>query len=407
MRRSNLSLAVSLLAAAALPRTTAMATQLEVDSTAMAASSYASPYMDLRVVVLTFATEEFADVAINWCVAMRKVNRVSGYAIAALDKTVLNLLKDRAIPAFLLKGYDPSEGPKALWVVRTRLLATLLDMGISAVVSDADAVWVRDPMHLLFTESPPHADVVTMRGSFPPELAERVGGAAANMGFAAFRAGGGTSEFLRRAMLPHTNYWGDDQKGLNYALYACSAAWQGDMRYTESTGPAVGVLSAARPRGAPRTPAPDRLEWGSHLNPEDYIGQPDQGSPPLHLTIMLLPHTSFQRICNPDQQSAFVMHCYVPAKEGSGGIHTAEHKLSGLEKFRLRYVRTDWRDVPIPLSKTVEGLDGYLAQCEDPDPVRSTELRKQRRKRRRTEYTTPPPVPVAPLSTPAPPRREE
>eukprot|EP01065_Artemidia_motanka_P019704 TRINITY_DN2350_c2_g1_i1.p1 TRINITY_DN2350_c2_g1~~TRINITY_DN2350_c2_g1_i1.p1 ORF type:complete len:522 (+),score=154.13 TRINITY_DN2350_c2_g1_i1:90-1655(+) len=337
------------------------ATQQEIEDTAKAASSFAVQWQDLRVVTLTFATEEFADVVVNWCVALRRIGRDKGYAIAALDEPAIKFLTERQLPAFELRGYNPAEGPKTLWLLRTYLLLTILEAGVSVVVSDADAVWLRDPLPVLFSESPP-ADISTMRGAFPPELSSRAGGAAANMGFAAFRAGASTVDFVRRAMLPHTEFWGDDQKGLNYALFACGVRWEGDMAYKESKEPAIGTVDA-QPRGVPAIQAPLREEWGAHLDPARYVGEEQEGA--VKLTIRLLPHSVFPRLCQPFdiyRREVQVMHCYVPADPGAGGIHTADHKLSGLDKFRVRFLRRDWREMPSPSS----GAAGaYLDLCTD------------------------------------------
>eukprot|EP01062_Namystynia_karyoxenos_P067194 TRINITY_DN6108_c0_g1_i2.p1 TRINITY_DN6108_c0_g1~~TRINITY_DN6108_c0_g1_i2.p1 ORF type:complete len:471 (+),score=124.22 TRINITY_DN6108_c0_g1_i2:80-1492(+) len=347
------------------------AADTNVDDAAAAAAEFAVPYESLRVVVLTFTSHSFREVLLNWLVALRRVRpNADGYAVGALDAAGGRWMRERGINVFDAWGSAPlstSGGALApLWVRRTRLVAALLDKGVSVVLSDVDAVWVKDPLPQIFgTEFGQEADIAATRGKFPPEISKKLGGAAACLGFTAFRAGDQTAEFVRRGMLVHTEYWGDDQKGLNYALLATGTHWEGDMTYETNEAAAWGFIEDESPRGVAGKAAPSPMHWSTIQDPNKYIS-PDPGmGPGLRLRVLLLPHRRFQRVCaedaagNPDTA---VMHCYVPSRYAS--IHSSTHKLAALQKFRLRLLRTDWEAVSY--TKDSGGAQGaeYIRQCD-------------------------------------------
>jgi hypothetical protein len=114
----------------------------------------------------------------------------------------------------------------------------LVDSGYSVVLSDADAVWLRDPMPYLRG-----ADVVFQRIAYhPPDIAKLWGFAGCG-GFMSFRHAEKTISFLERCIQEHRLLF-CDQVAFNLALlqgdpdWYCEAAdWMlpaGDLQYSRA-----------------------------------------------------------------------------------------------------------------------------------------------------------------------------
>ena len=60
-----------------------------------------------------------------------------------------------------------------LWQFRMRLLMTLLLRGVSVLMNDLDAMWMKDPFKEIFDKLPNSVDIIAQRASFPWELGSR------------------------------------------------------------------------------------------------------------------------------------------------------------------------------------------------------------------------------------------
>jgi len=120
-------------------------------------------------VILTFANSLYADVLMNWLVAL-SLQSIDNYLVIALDRELHASLTDRGIPSLLC---ELKSDLGDLWIQRVRVFATLCDAGVDFVHSDADAVWLRDPK-LYFADA--EVDLVASQGTvWPPDVHRQFG----------------------------------------------------------------------------------------------------------------------------------------------------------------------------------------------------------------------------------------
>lgn len=159
-------------------------------------------------------------------------------------------------------------------------------------MSDADALWLADPMQDFAAPPMVNSSIVASRGSFPEKLHKQWGSTIC-MGFILFRttANGAMSEFLdklEQLVIEH----GDDQVAVNSAASDLGIEWNkqgGDMRYKESQWLGFGTIDSLTD---------------------------DQGRP---FSVTLLPHTTYTRQCKSTPLSGMtvVAHCLSKKKAGA------------------------------------------------------------------------------------------
>jgi hypothetical protein len=168
----------------------------------------------------------------NWLVAARRAG-LKLVGVVCLDRDLRAFLEARGLACFEASAPAAGEqepeavtarrktaGPPAhvtqLWALRMRLLLELLEAGVSVVMSDTDAVWLRDGTVEGGPLSARTGDIVLSRGKFPFDQAAQWG-ATACMGLAFFRATPSVVELVRLTAA-ETQTAGDDQVGINRAL---------------------------------------------------------------------------------------------------------------------------------------------------------------------------------------------
>lgn len=169
-----------------------------------------------------------------------------------------------------------------IWKMRVRALSCLVRVGYDVIMSDADALWLRDPMEYFSLPGVKSSSVVSSRGIMPFALGRRWG-ATMCLGFILFRSTGGGMNRLLESIENLIRKDGDDQVAVNFALFQFGVYWDedSDMRHVESTGLGRGTL--------------DLLQGGN--------GEP--------LVVTLLPHNAFTRRCMDTaiSNNTVVAHC--------------------------------------------------------------------------------------------------
>eukprot|EP00755_Sulcionema_specki_P018573 Sspe_Gene.67210::Locus_39681_Transcript_3_7_Confidence_0.200_Length_1511::g.67210::m.67210 len=198
---------------------------------------------------------------------------------------------------------------ETLWYTRWKLLVRLLNANIHVLMTDLDAIFLRNPMPTLHALSE-RADVLGQRGTFPEWLSTKWG-AAVCMGLTYWRATPATKRFTVK-MNEVVEGNGDDQIGINVALDQAGLQWEeGKVQYAEATNVSFG----STPKGGA-----------------------------LGLTVGLLPHLTFPRKCEAYTDielntHAQVAHCFEPKKSGDAKMKLAQ-------KYRLWALREDWEKIP-------------------------------------------------------------
>ena len=118
-----------------------------------------------RVVIMTAGNFKYRAVLLNFLVSLARLKHTP--LVIALDREIGTFLEDlgmqtvfdcwRGEPSFI-RGALPSSSNhlmvdhrplRAVWKLRTQVLSALLTSGNSVVMSDTDAIWLRDPARWL------------------------------------------------------------------------------------------------------------------------------------------------------------------------------------------------------------------------------------------------------------------
>lgn len=176
-----------------------------------------------------------------------------------------------------------------LWKTRVRAVSCLVMEGYHVIMSDADALWLGDPMDYFNLPDVRSSSVVASRGRIPVHLSD-MWGTTMCLGFILFRATGPGMNMLQRSMEEYVVTIGDDQIATNKALQDLGVVWDedSDMRLFNSTGLGKGTV--------------DRLRG-------------DDGP----FVVSLLPHSAFTRRCDstPISNATVVAHCHSRKRVGS------------------------------------------------------------------------------------------
>jgi hypothetical protein len=175
-------------------------------------------------------SKEYIQTGLNWIYAMHKLG-LNNFIIIAGDRFTSEMLDEQGIPN-VLADIDESEfdasflsptgfSAKGLAVSAFKFPVAqfLVKSGYSVVLSDADAVWLYDPMSYLRS-----ADVAFQRIVYHPPPIARLWGFAACGGFISFRSGIKTIAFLERCIEEHRLLL-SDQVAMNLALLEGEPDW--------------------------------------------------------------------------------------------------------------------------------------------------------------------------------------
>jgi hypothetical protein len=257
-----------------------------------------------RTVVIAFADSRYADVLMNWLVALA-LQQVDNYLVIALDHELHELLAAHGIPSVLceLNG-DLGD----LWVERVRVFAALCAAGIDFIHSDVDAIWLRDPRAAYFGAS--EADLIASQGTVWPNDVHQRFGFVLCCGLFSLRSSAASRQLLAE-LLPHVATTRDDQVSLNRLLASRQIVWRAKPEDTYHV-----------------TAGPMRFLCSRSL----ISGHGTDG-----LRVSVLPHHLFQRLRLPHSDIPFVSHP-LTAKEPKA-------KLDEFARSGCLFIRPDWRQL--------------------------------------------------------------
>lgn len=186
-----------------------------------------------------------------------------------------------------------------LWKMRIKVLSCLLEIGYNVILSDSDALWLKDPIQDFDSPLVRGSSIVASRGSFPRTM-QRDWGSTLCMGFIFFRA----CPCIKTVLISMKRFvirTGDDQRSINLALRELGVEWDesSDMRYVQSTDFGRGTINT----------------------PGD-----------CSLNVTLLPHSKYTRDCRRKSTSHIttVAHC----RSGKNG----DSKTRWMERQKLWYI---------------------------------------------------------------------
>lgn len=188
-----------------------------------------------RTIALTFISQEYAQVGLNWIEAMRRIGWRNYLVIAgdAATHQVLSALSvpcvesrmeiSRNDPAYVSPGGFTLKG-LAITAMKFPIVHRLLRLGLNVFFSDVDAIWLKDPMTVI---NDLNADCMFQRVVYFPRAIARIWGFAACSGFVFFRSSAGTIALLEECIAEHREVQ-DDQVAMNLAFMSADTNWNLD-----------------------------------------------------------------------------------------------------------------------------------------------------------------------------------
>lgn len=237
-------------------------------------------------IVLQVVSQSFIDVQKNFMMVMEdrsSFDRENLY-LMCLDRKSTAAMKRVGVTCVPIRRVSTL---RQVWVLRVHVLTCLSGTGEDVLLSDSDALWLRDPIVDMALDGVIDSDILVQRGSFPRLLGQKWG-VTMCMGFALFRSRGGGHgmSLYQQAMKKYVLWKRDDQIALNEAAETLGVVWDSDsdMRYLPSTEIGRGVVT---------------------------------GIPGGNFTIILLPHNKYTRRCDssPISDETVIAHCRA-RKEG-------------------------------------------------------------------------------------------
>lgn len=168
-------------------------------------------------IILVFANSAYEEVLQNWLVAMNRL-KITNYLVIALDKPLMKKLKQQGVSVeFQRCGSNRAE----LWALRIRIIRNFVKRGRDVIHSDADAVWIKDPLPGLASRP---EDLVFSQGTDWPENVYEKWGFVLCCGLFMVRANRATRRFMS-SWLKRVVKDGDDQRSCNRMLMESELEW--------------------------------------------------------------------------------------------------------------------------------------------------------------------------------------
>ncbi len=179
--------------------------------------------MKNKKVILVFANYDYLKVLENWIYFIDQL-KLFNYQIVALDKKIYNYLINNNIETI----YKPCELDLGkLWIHRVEVIKEFIEKGYDVIHSDADAVWIEDPMNEFNNME---SDLIFSQGTFWPLNIHKKWGFVLCCGLFMIKSNKETKAFLSK-WLEKVKLDKDDQVSLNTLLYENEIVWNESKFY--------------------------------------------------------------------------------------------------------------------------------------------------------------------------------
>jgi hypothetical protein len=168
---------------------------------------------------IVFANHAYREIADNWIRSAQRLG-IRNFWFIALDRDMHDFLTRTGIQSIPL---ECEPGRQGIWKIRIQVFKCLVDNGVDFIHSDADAVWLRDPVDRYYTEHK-DIDLVISQGTvWPPDVFTQWNFVLC-CGFFVLRANRRT-ETLLRELETDVKLTGDDQISINRLIYRRNMRW--------------------------------------------------------------------------------------------------------------------------------------------------------------------------------------
>merc|ERR1740121_1723089 len=269
---------------------------------------------DTQPLTLMFGNYGYRAVIINQMLGFHTLN-FTNYEVVCLDHQLADFMASIGKPCTAdLVGAEEA----SMWFARLQLIANLLERGISVLLTDADAVWIKNPMKFL-----KDADIVVQRGIWPWYMSNILG-ATACMGFAYFAGSPEVFSFFRDSVL--SQFRDDDQVALNAALMENGIYFDHKLEWTESRNIDRGIIPATVDRRKIHVDFLDHYRFPRVCGPYSN-GHTD--------TVISITDTVMATPVNAD---TVIAHCFTP--------HDGDAKITVLKSLSLYWLKDGWEQTP-------------------------------------------------------------
>lgn len=161
------------------------------------------------LLIVSFCNFRYRRIALNWVRHLNNLD-ISNYLIISTDKKVFNFFLKKGIKTKLDPSWSPSHKAESGWRGRVKIIKDFIDDGVNILHSDLDAVWLKNPLHLI-----DDSDIVSSQGSFPDNVFKKLGFTFC-MGWIFYRSNDRVMGLLNRILKFSGNF--DDQRIFNEYL---------------------------------------------------------------------------------------------------------------------------------------------------------------------------------------------
>ena len=176
-------------------------------------------------IILVFANYSYIDIVFNWIKSIENLN-LSNYIIISMDSKLYQILLENSINSVLVKV---DKNLKDIWKVRIKIFRFLIDSGYDFIHSDADAIWLKNPIAEYFN-SYQELDLIASQGTIFPQNVLKKWGFVLCCGLFFVRSNERTSELFRE-IENNVYQTDDDQKSLNTVLMSKNITWDFETQY--------------------------------------------------------------------------------------------------------------------------------------------------------------------------------
>ena len=172
--------------------------------------------------IITFGNYSYKEIILNWVEGINRLG-INNYIVIAMDDEIYNLLSEKSIKTVLLKINNNLE---EIWLARIKLFQIIIEKGCNFIHSDADAVWLKNPIPKYFT-SRNDLDLVISQGTIYPKNTFKKWGFVMCCGLFYVRGNLRTTQLFKEIEqhMKNTEYRKSDQKSLNKVIANKNINW--------------------------------------------------------------------------------------------------------------------------------------------------------------------------------------
>lgn len=183
-----------------------------------------SQHSSNNLVIIVFANFKYLQILKNWLFSIKKLN-INNFLVISLDKKLYNYLNTNDIPTYYV---DSNDNLSDLWLQRVLLFKQIINLGFNFIHSDADAVWLRNPIDSFFSST--DCDMIFSQGTIWPRDIYYKWGFVLCCGLFYIKASKKMGAFLSK-VVDDVKTSKDDQISFNRVIYHSKISWNISAQY--------------------------------------------------------------------------------------------------------------------------------------------------------------------------------